>query len=146
MTISDDYFAGLFDGEGWFNIRRVKASHYRGTRQWAFQCSTNLVMREKSILIRMQERFGGNLNDIKNRSSKHSPYFSWRLGGLDSLKFAYEMKDLLIAKREQSLILIEFQKEKIENGNSPLPDERYEKYCLYYDQMKRLNEKGIGKV
>ncbi len=143
--INEYYVAGLFDGEGWFQIRRAKASLYRGTREWSYQGSTHIVMREKHILEAIQERFGGKVTNVKNRSENHSPYFEWRLGGVASAEFAQEISDKLIAKRKQAELIAAFQAEKNANGNQPLPDSRYEFYGQCYAQMKVLNAKGVGK-
>lgn len=144
--MNEYYVAGLFDGEGWFSIRRAKASLYRGTREWAYQCSTHIVMREKSIIDGLQEMFGGTVRQVKKRSENHSDYWEWHLGGKDSVVFCEKMKDKLIAKREQAQLIVDFMSEKTANGNQPLPDSRYEFYGQCFDKMKALNAKGVGKV
>lgn len=140
------YFAGLFDGEGWFSIRRAKASHYGGTREWAFQASTHLAMREKSIIDQLNKEYGGTVRKVPARKAEHSDCWEWRLGGLESLAFAEKMQSILRAKSSQAKVLIAFQNEKIKNGNQPVSDERYSLYEQYYEQMKELNARGVGKV
>lgn len=143
--MNEYYVAGLFDGEGWFSIRRAKASLYRGTREWAYQCSTHIVMREKSIIDGLQEMFGGTVRQVKKRSENHSDYWEWHLGGKESVLFCERMKDKLIAKTAQCQILLDFMAEKTINGNQPLSDSRYKFYGQCYDKMKSLNAKGTGK-
>lgn len=143
--MNEYYLAGLFDGEGWFSIRRAKASLYRGTREWAYQCSSHLVMRERYIIEAIQDRFGGTIRQVKKRSENHSDYWEWHLGGRDSVIFCEAMKDKLIAKARQAQLIIDFQAAKAENGNRPVPDERYAFYGECYEKMKTLNAKGVGK-
>lgn len=145
MNISDEYFAGLFDGEGWIMIQRAAGKHYRAKREWAFQCMAALTIREEFLVLELQKRFGGTVNLQKSRSDKHSPYYKWQITGMNALKFAEEMKDLLILKKPHAELLIEFQKQKIENGNKPLPDWRYEFYEKCFDGMKAFNQKGVSK-
>jgi len=146
MVLEYDYVAGLFDGEGWCAIRRAPASLYGGKREWAYQCSVEMTMRERSILEGLQELFGGTLREVKSRSDKHSQYWHWRAGGREAMYFAIAIADKSIAKKAQLWLLAEFQKEKTLQGNQPLGNTRYELYEKCFDKMKELNMKGQGKL
>ena len=145
MDISDAYFAGLFDGEGWFSLRRYSPVRQGGKREWAYQCSVHLCMREKFLIDEFVNRFGGGTKNIKSRSDRHSKYYEWRGGGQVALEFAEDMHGLLIAKRPQAVKIIDFQRAKNIAGPRPLTDELYEFYGQCYEDMKSLNMKGIGK-
>lgn len=145
MNISDQYWAGLFDGEGWFQIARSKGSHNRSRREWSYQCHAALTIREKNIVEAMQERFGGTVVLQKSYSDNHSPYYKWQITGLGAQKVAWMLEPHLIAKKSQAKLLQAFQAEKVVNGNKPVTDERYEFYGKCFDMMKVLNKRGVGK-
>lgn len=143
--LSKDYMAGLFDGEGWFSISRAKGSHYRSTREWAYQVHAAMTLREKVIVDHFCYRFGGTVNKMKSRSEKHSDYWHWRITGKNVADFATGMMGHLHMKRDQAIVAASFQREKGLQGNQPISDERYQLYQDYYEQMKSLNAKGVGK-
>ncbi|QNN99113.1 LAGLIDADG endonuclease [Streptomyces phage Faust] len=140
------YVAGLFDGEGWFEIKRAAGSHYRASRDWAYQCHAFITMRDKQIIEALAEQFGGTATLVKKRSDKHSDYYAWRVTGKNALAFAESIEPYLIGKKDQAQLIIGFQNEKILNGNQPLPDSRYEFYTSCYAKMRELNTKGVGKI
>jgi hypothetical protein len=145
MMITNDYMAGLFDGEGWFQITRAKGGHYRSTREWAYQCHAAMTMREKEIVETFQSRFGGTVNLQASRSEKHSAYWKWQVTGLGAQAFAWSLEPHLILKKPQAQLINEFQAQKVLNGNKPVTDERYEFYDKCFQDMKLLNKKGVGK-
>lgn len=145
MTVSDDYLAGLFDGEGWLSIRRATASTTGGLREWQHQCSVHLCIREQHLAQLYADRFGGKLYLKKPRQIQHSIAHEWIGYGYTALQFATEMQDILVAKRPQAKLIIDFQNAKKLQGPRAVKDEQYEFYERCYDTMKQLNMKGIGK-
>lgn len=145
MELSNDYLAGLFDGEGWFSISRGKGSFYRSKREWAFQCHAALVMREEILCDSFCEKFGGKVTPMKNNSPNHSPYFKWAVTGMNALNFSTIMKEHLVAKKAHAIVVEKFQNRKILNGNRPLPDETYDFYVACHAELAKLNQKGVGK-
>jgi hypothetical protein len=145
MKLTDAYTAGLFDGEGSLQIARAKGSLYRAKREWAFQCRATLALREKNIIEGLQETFGGSIRQLKKQSEKHSDYFSWYISGLNVLKFVDGPGQLLIAKYEHGQVVKKFQMRKILQSTRPLTDETYEFYQTCWEELKKLNQKGLGK-
>lgn len=141
----DIYFAGLFDGEGWFSISRAKGSFYRSKREWAFQAHAELSIREKHIVESLKSRYGGSIRLNKARKESHSDSWHWQTTGMNSKLFAESVLPYLRCKKEQAQTIILFQEEKILNGNKPLTDERYNFYEDCWESMKVLNTKGVGK-
>lgn len=143
--ISSQYAAGLFDGEGWFSISRAKGSLYGARRPWAFQVHASLSIREKHIVEKMMERYGGTVTLRAARKDAHSDSWHWRTTGLKTKEFAIDTIPYLLAKKEQALLAVKFQEEKEKNGNQPVPDSRYGLYEKCWSDMKILNKKGVGK-
>ena len=68
----DIYFAGLFDGEGWFRIGKIKGHHHRMKREWSFYCEAALVIREKHIVEELRKIYGGTVIEQKPRKKTYS--------------------------------------------------------------------------
>ena len=86
------FLAGIFDGEGSFGVWG------KGNGRKTFQCSVE--MRDKDILDRFSQFFGGNVHKCKLRNVKWSQTWRWRLTGWR----AYECIDMMIeymCKRRQ---------------------------------------------
>lgn len=145
MILDYRYVAGLFDGEGWFELNRASGKKWRMKREYAFFSRAGLQMREAAIIYSLQETFGGKVYISTPKSKKHSTTYRWCIFGNDCVEFANKIKPFLLAKREQADLMIKFQTEKNSNGNKPTPDERYILYQECYDKMKSLNKRGIGK-
>lgn len=145
MILSNEYSAGLFDGEGWFTIRAASGKRYRMKREFAFQLRAALAMREKSLITALQETFGGSVREKISTNPKHSNYYYWELCGNGCLDFASKLLPYLKAKRKQAEIAIAFQTTKQTLGNKALTDEEYWWYERLHRQMKKSNQKGVGK-
>lgn len=145
MILTNEYVAGLFDGEGWFEINRVNGSKYRMKRAYAFSVRACLQMRDKIIIDSLQETYGGTVSVYKPRKENHSTTYKWIVIGKKCKEFSEKVKSHLLAKSKQAEVAINFQIEKDLNGNKPLEETRYNKYCDLYDTMKELNKKGVGK-
>ncbi len=145
MKLSIQYVAGLFDGEGWFTIARMKGSHYRARREWAYQCRASLVLKDEFIVKALHHQYGGAFREQKKRSDNHADYYIWVATGLNALNFAEQVSSELHIKRPQANVLIDFQKQKNNQGNRPLSDGVYDFYGECFGQMKHLNQKGVAR-
>ena len=141
----DAYTAGLFDGEGSFQIARNKGALTRSTREWAFQARASLALREQNIIELLRQSYGGTTRQLKKQSENHSDYFLWAITGLNVLKFVDGPGKLLIAKYEHGQVIKKFQARKILQSTRPLTDETYEFYQSCWEELKKLNQKGLGK-
>lgn len=141
--LEDVYFAGLFDGEGWFQIDR---SQRKDCKRPSYQVHARLAMKTKAVILELKERYGGSVRKMKSRSDKHAEYFSWDVCGEGALAFAQTMEPFLKIKRNQAHVTIDFQIYKKTNKNGPISDERFEKLTKMYDLMKSLNVRGAAKA
>lgn len=137
------YLAGLFDGEGWFRINKSKRKDIRWP--YAFQVHAEIALREKEILEVFQQRFGGTLRQLPKRSPKHSTYYMWRITGESVVRFVDEIGPYLVLKRQHAELAAEFQAFKREHGNKPLTKEEYDVQLSFFNRMRELNKKGVGK-
>jgi len=139
------YAAGLFDGEGWFEIHKSSGKKKRMKKEFSFQSRACLQMREKFLVEELQEMFGGKIYQYTPKNPKHSITYKWIVVGRECYNFSTKIEKYLLAKNKQASLIISFQTEKNLNGNKPLSDERYETYIRNYEEMKKLNKRGIGK-
>jgi hypothetical protein len=145
MILDYKYVAGLFDGEGWFELNRSSGKRWRMKREYAYFCRAGLQIREKYIIESLQETFGGKIYTSKPKSDKHSVTYKWNVFGNQAVCFADKVAPFLLAKKQQAEILVQFQAQKKENGNKALSDERYALYGELHEKMKILNKRGVGK-
>jgi len=140
MRLTDHYVAGLFDGEGWFNVNRGRRKDVR--RTYAFQVHACLVMKEEAVIRALRSRFGGTVQHMRSRSVLHAPYFRWTATGEGAAAFVHIIGRHLLVKRRQAQLLTRFQNTKRRNKNRPLTDAQYARLESMWLEMKRLNKKG----
>lgn len=133
------YVAGLFDGEGWFQIDRSKRPN---GRKLAYQLHARIALRQRHLLEELQAMFGGSIRMASEATDRRAAYFSWDVCGEEAAEFAKQVGPHLRLKKEQSIIAFTFQVLKRMQGNRPHTDESWWLLVDYYEQMKRLNRKG----
>ena len=138
--MTTDYIAGLFDGEGFFQID--KAPRKDTTRGVAYQTHARITMRDKPVLEKIQDIYGGSLRLSAAATDKHAEYWSWDVCGQEASAFAIMVGPRLLIKQRQADLVIRFQGYKAENKNRPCSDERWDRYEELHQEMKRLNKKG----
>ena len=106
------FLAGLFDGEGSFGIWG------KGNNRRTFQCS--IEMKDRDILERFKDFFGGAITICKKRKPHWSQTWRWRLSG----GRAYECIDMMIEymcqRRQEKYNVVQCTKTRIERGNAHL--------------------------
>lgn len=113
-------------------------------REYQFQAHAGLVIRERFILDYLQKKYGGTVRLQKRYKESHSPTYRWRITGNNVLNFVANIKHALRLKVEQAQEVYDFQYLKSQT-KGPISDFHYERYQSYYDRMKRLNLRGVGK-
>lgn len=139
----DTYFAGLFDGEGWFSIGKKTCCKVKdGRYPIRFQPCASLVLREKFIVEGLVERYGGSITQKTNHSAKHCAYYQWRVTGTGLRKFLLECLPYLWVKFPHALVVKEMCDMKLKSGNRPISQSTYDEYCKLDAQLTALNKKG----
>lgn len=110
MELSNQYIAGLFDGEGSICITKRTQPTYR--LGYGFTLDVAICMRDLNILKNLQERYGGSLIKKKWVKYQKSNAYYWRLSNNKALSFLKEIGPLLIIKGEQASVAVSFQETK----------------------------------
>jgi len=135
--VTDDYLAGIFDGEGSFTIVMC------GKR---LQARAQLSIREKYIVELLADRFGGFIRQNKARKAEHATTWRWNITGPNLLQFCLDMKELLLVKRSACLTVLEFQ--RLKTGNTsfrPMSDETRRQLEELHGDLRHVNRKGPGR-
>lgn len=108
-VLSDQYVAGLFDGEGCICIQKVwvpgKYEKYCRTRMRIFITTTNLP-----VIKLLQKWFGkGNFSEKGSLKNGWKAAYDWRLNSKkDMIDFLNRIKDHVVIKREQVQLALQF--------------------------------------
>lgn len=98
-SISKDYLAGFFDGEGCFSAQ--------SSRGWMANFYITISTTKKIEAEIFKERYGGSLSENNTTNPDHSVFWTIRISGMDALETAKELQPYLIGKREQCDVFIE---------------------------------------
>jgi hypothetical protein len=143
--ISSAYAAGLFDGEGCIQIRRLKQT--LGTGRPGYVLTTTISMTDTEPLKAMQARFGGSLGNYDLRNSlRHKSIWLWTLYGATSVCFLRATMPWLMVKRRRAQIAIQYQRlvRKKARGPTPLSALELKRRDRLYDRMRLLNRRGVA--
>jgi hypothetical protein len=142
--LSKDYLAGIFDGEGFFTIRKSTPSTVKmGKRPMRLQAVVSVIITEKYICDALATEFGGYVR-IQNpkKPIQHSTYHIWNLTGPKIINFCNKMIPLLTIKKERAMLIHKFQTIKSSVGNQPISDVTYAQTVEMYTQFRTLNKRG----
>lgn len=143
MKLGLRYTAGLFDGEGWFQID--KAPTRPRCLHPSYQVHARLVMRDRRLVYAMKQTFGGSIRPLRSTSRRHAQYYSWDVCGEGVAAFASRIGRFLVAKRRQAILANAFQAFKRQNTNRPNTAVRVRRLDSYYCRMRHLNRKGVSR-
>ena len=106
------FLAGLFDGEGSFGIWG------KGNGRRTFQCG--IEMRDKDILDRFSDFYGGNVMKVRIRNPKWNQTWRWRLSGARAYECIDMMIEYMCQRRQEKYNVVQCTKTRIERGNAHL--------------------------
>lgn len=75
---TDQYFSGLFDGEGCVSVHLAKAGYINVTVQ--------VAMCDRAPIVALYERFGGRFNDGKQKTKHGRPVYVWAVTNAKSVE------------------------------------------------------------
>ena len=97
MSLSLEYIAGLFDGEGWITVNKNKKT---------FIPVVGIKMNGFNLLKKLHNEFGGYFYQRKNYINR--PLTEWTLkGAFQVIPFLKKIKPFLIIKKEQAQLCLE---------------------------------------
>lgn len=126
------YCAGFVDGEGWIGIK--SAAHGK--------LIVSIANTHYGVLEHIKNGFTGHSNIAKKRSNnpRHKPSHMIVFHHNQAWAFLEGILPFLIIKREQAQVGIAFQK-------LPYPHRtRSEQGLIYFNRIRKLNEKGMGNL
>ena len=143
-SLTIQYIAGFFDGEGCVNIYQMK----KGVKKdrIGYELSASVHNTNVKIIDILKNQFGGYVNKRVRNNNRWKTAYDWKLSSSKAYEFLKQIEPHLILKKEQARIAIEFQnlkksKEFRFRPSTPNEDEFYE---ICYQQMRLLNRKGKG--
>ena len=143
MTISLEYAAGMFDGEGYFTIGKCSPTNVKmGVRPMRLQAYAGLTIREKAICDAFEMLFGGFVRGCAPRRAQHSYVWRWMLSGPGLISFCQRLGPRCIIKQERCYLIEDFQFLKSGIRSRPITDVEYEKSVRLYWRLRELNQKG----
>ena len=102
MSISSEYLAGYFDGEGCVRITHTKQN--RGFGIHVFITNTYLP-----TLQSLEEKCGGRVSLRNTKTETHRTIYQWRISNKkEALSFLLSIYPFLVEKKQQAAFAIEF--------------------------------------
>ncbi len=118
MSISLEYVAGLFDGEGWARVQTpgmrdgVQTQGGKNRVFPSYQIVAGIAMTYKPIMLTIHEQFGGTLHGddhYRRKDPKNRTIYRWHVQSRKAQAFFSAIFDHLIVKREQVELCLQLQ-------------------------------------
>ena len=140
------YAAGLMDGEGCIQIKKVK--HPNGSRNAEYSLQININMTDGGSIDFMYGTFGGWVYVSQQYGLGSLPVYRWEIRREKAKKFLKEILPFLKGKKEQAELGIRFQEnretQQRKNGRyQPSPQYLLDRYETFYLKMKELKKVHI---
>lgn len=146
------YFAGLFDGEG-----SVILDKFRKETNTGYSLRVAFQITYKSVLVRMQKLFGGNIHipnmekrknypSVKKLTTVYSPdnwkqLYHYQLNGKDALYFLKVIEPFCDEKKPQASLAIRYEEGKRPNtGASKRSKHETDRCEFFHQELKRLKK------
>jgi hypothetical protein len=138
------YMAGIFDGEGCFNIRvnhpkkKPNASHYM-----CRICITNTDL----VLIKwLYENFGGNFHK-RTRNPKSKDVYHWSISGPPMVDVIHAIYPYLRGKRKHADAMLKFRStfDPKRTSRMEIPEEIKEIRAECIQELHYLNHRGTSR-
>lgn len=135
------YIAGIIDGEGTICLSKCVWKHRNEAyfRPFIKIANTNLEM-----LTSVQKMIGcGTIVLESVKTDKWKACYTIRLSANMIRSFLPAIVDSLIIKKQQALLLIDFLKFSNRSNGRNYKSLNRDKYNFYYEEIKRLNTRGV---
>jgi len=135
------YIAGIIDGEGTICLNKCVWKHRNEVyfRPFIKIANTNLEM-----LVSIQEMLGVGSIELERESiGKWKACHTLRFSANMIRSFLPAITDSLIIKKQQALLLAEFLKFSNRSNGRNFKSLNRDKYNFYYEEIKRLNTRGV---
>ncbi len=146
------WFAGFFDGEGAFRIKRHSLSK---NGHMSIHIHLAISNTHRGSLEYIAKNLGGRIKTLKRRNPKHKTLYRWYSSSTDSVQIiTSSMLPYLIVKKERAKLILKFEKRDhlIGQGSADASpewkrkkkanDRIYEKQVKLMMKMRELNMRG----
>lgn len=103
--LSDEYVAGLIDGEGWVSV----VSRYDHTGK--SRVIIDVAMTCEPVIRALQDRFGGSVTALKAKNERCLPSWRWRVYGQAARPVLLAIRGRVIVKHDAVEDCIRFYQE-----------------------------------
>ena len=138
--ISDQYLAGIIDGEGYITIKT------RSPKQKYRELVIGVSNTYLPLLEQLKEQFGGYISKSKMYKTNKKQGYHWIIKSVDRADMILRrVRPFLIIKAERADLALKFLDQKKANRHLiglKLPDSFYEMERSIRDQMVRLNARN----
>jgi hypothetical protein len=136
------FFAGLFEGEGCFNIRinhpkkKPDASHY--------MCRICITNTSKIMIDWIFDNFGGNYHQ-RNRDPKYKPVYHWSISGPSMDKVLHAIYPYLVSKKRHAEVMLKFRStfDPKRTSRMEIPEKIKVIRAECIEELHILNHRGI---
>ncbi len=104
--LSNEYAAGLVDGEGCISISKSKR---KGYKNYQFYLKVVITNTNKDILNLFQEQFGGSVLNRSHGKKHWTPAYNWQLTCRQAESFLKLILPFLYIKKEEAKVALQFQ-------------------------------------
>jgi len=143
--VNESYLAGLFDGDGYFTIAKVKGKPGMTVREYRFQAYAAITLREGWALEKVRDLFGGHLKLNKARSQNHADTYNLTWTGKALFNVLPTLVACCLLKKRHATLVFELCKLKQIIRNQPVSDDLYNRQLEIYQQLQICNKKGVSK-
>jgi hypothetical protein len=134
------YLAGMIDGEGNFSV----VKHQYLWRRTYYSAQLKISNTNLEVLQYIKSIVGaGRIHGFTGRMENQKDVFCWYICSNELRKLLPQIVELLIIKRQQALLMIEFLK-TLWRGGRYRSEEIHGFHEAVYQQMKKLNFRGVG--
>ena len=141
------YAAGLIDGEGCIQIKRVGNNGKSRNPEYNLQVSINMT--DEEPLKFMLGCFGGSIYHTKQHGYGFREVYRWEITRKPAEKFLKQILSFLKNKKKQAELGIRFQQQRITQTHAhgkyqPFPQYVLDKYHSFYEEMRKLKSPVAG--
>jgi len=117
MRLSNQYLAGLFDGEGSIGLYKSSRPRKRPNRSPTLRFSLSVIIcnAHLGIIKELKRIFGGDIQKSKG-SSLERPVWTWRRQGKYAIPFLQAIQSHSIIKKPQIDLALEYEEKYEDDG------------------------------
>jgi len=137
--MENQYFAGLFDGEGSVGVYRKHRGKYI-----RHDLHISLKMTDIAPIRLLKSHFGGSIS-VPKVSGNRKPCYVWQVSAEKAASFLEKIYRFLIVKQGGAVLGIQFYRNLVSDSNKlkTLSTEMMEARDTIANEFKKINRRGI---